>query len=104
MKKYDIYGIGAAIVDIEVVVSERFLSKNKLEKGIMTLVDEERQHQTNQCSLTSQKTPVKRNCGGSACNSIVAASNFGSKTFYSGKVADDWEGDFFVKDLNDRWC
>ena len=50
MKKYDIYGIGAAIVDIEVVVSDHFLSKNKVEKGIMTLVDEERQHQTNQRS------------------------------------------------------
>ena len=98
MKKYDVYGIGAAIVDIEVVVSDHFLSKNKVEKGIMTLVDEERQHQIIN-ALTSQKTPVKRNCGGSACNSIVAASSFGSKTFYSGKVADDWEGDFFVKDL-----
>jgi len=98
MKKYDVYGIGAAIVDIEVVVSNQFLSENKVEKGIMTLVDEERQHQLIN-ALTSQKTPVKRNCGGSACNSIVAASSFGSKTFYSGKVADDWEGDFFVKDL-----
>jgi len=98
MKKFDVYGIGAAIVDIEVVVSNQFLSENKVEKGIMTLVDEERQHQLIN-ALTSQKTPVKRNCGGSACNSVVAASSFGSKTFYSGKVADDWEGDFFVKDL-----
>ena len=38
MKKYDVYGIGAAIVDIEVVVNDHFLSKNKVEKGIMTLV------------------------------------------------------------------
>jgi len=98
MKKYDIYGIGAAIVDIEVIVTEHFLSKNKVERGIMTLVDEERQHQLIN-ALTSQTTPVKRNCGGSACNSIVAASSFGSKTFYSGKVANDWEGNFFVKDL-----
>lgn len=98
MKKYDIYGIGAAIVDIEVIVTEHFLRKNKVERGIMTLVDEERQHQLIN-ALTSQTTPVKRNCGGSACNSIVAASSFGSKTFYSGKVANDWEGDFFVKDL-----
>ena len=88
MKKYDIYGIGAAIVDIEVIVTEHFLSKNKVEKGIMTLVNEERQHQLIN-ALTSQTIPVKRNCGGSACNSIVAASSFGSKTFYSGKVADD---------------
>ena len=46
MKKYDIYGIGAAIVDIEVVVTDHFLrTKTKWKKGIMTLVDEERQHQ-----------------------------------------------------------
>ena len=32
MKKYDVYGIGAAIVDIEVVVSEHFLSKTKWKK------------------------------------------------------------------------
>ena len=54
MKKYDVYGIGAAIVDIEVVVNDHFLSKNKVEKGIMTLVDEERQHQLIN-ALTSQK-------------------------------------------------
>ena len=55
MKKYDVYGLGAAIVDIEVVVSDYFLSKNKVEKGIMTLVDEDRQHQLIN-ALTSQKT------------------------------------------------
>ena len=79
MKKYDVYGIGAAIVDIEVVVNDHFLSKNKVEKGIMTLVDEERQHQLINALIT-QNTPVKRKCGGSACNNIVAASSFGSKT------------------------
>jgi sugar/nucleoside kinase (ribokinase family) len=39
-------------------------------------------------------------CGGSACNSVVAASQFGSATFFSGKVADDKVGTFFAKDLN----
>ena len=29
MKKYDIYGIGAAIVDIEVVVSDHFLKQKQ---------------------------------------------------------------------------
>jgi len=32
MKKYDIYGIGAAIVDTEVIVSDDFLKKMKLIK------------------------------------------------------------------------
>ena len=42
MKKYQIYGVGAALVDTEVVVSDEFLQKNGIEKGVMTLVDESR--------------------------------------------------------------
>ena len=40
MKKYQIYGIGAALVDTEVIVSDKFLKLNAIEKGVMTLVDE----------------------------------------------------------------
>ena len=98
MKKYDIYGIGSAIVDTEVVVSDSFLKENEISKGLMTLVEENRQSSLIG-SLTSQRIPVKRSCGGSACNTVVAASRFGSKAFFSGKVASDDEGDFFVKDL-----
>jgi len=43
---------------------------------------------------------MDRKCGGSACNSIVAASSFGADAFYAGKVASDEDGRFFVKDLN----
>ena len=43
MKKYNIYGIGAALVDTEVEVSDEFLSKASIDKGVMTLVDEARQ-------------------------------------------------------------
>ncbi len=98
MAKYNIYGIGAAIVDTEVVVSDSFLNENEIGKGLMTLVDEERQKYLID-SLTTQSIPVKRSCGGSACNSVVAASRFGSSAFFSGKVANDEEGVFFVKDL-----
>ena len=98
MKKYHIYGIGAALVDTEVVVTDSFLSKNKIDKGVMTLVDEARQLDLLN-ALDALTTQVKLQCGGSACNSIVAASYFGSKTFYSGKVADDDDGKFFVNDL-----
>tara|TARA_B110001469_G_scaffold116126_1_gene121106 strand:+ start:150 stop:1145 length:996 start_codon:yes stop_codon:yes gene_type:complete len=98
MKKYQIYGIGAALVDTEVVVTDAFLSTNKIDKGLMTLVDEERQFHLLD-ALKSHSHRVKRSCGGSACNSIVAASCFGLKAFYSAKVADDEDGRFFVEDL-----
>ena len=37
MKKYQIYGVGAALVDTEVVVTDEFLSTYKIDKGVMTL-------------------------------------------------------------------
>ena len=96
MKKYQIYGVGAALVDTEVVVTNEFLSTHKIDKGIMTLVDEERQFEL-LAALDSHH--VKRSCGGSACNTIVAASCFGSTGFYSAKVAADNDGQFFIDDL-----
>ena len=96
MKKYQIYGVGAALVDTEVVVTNEFLSTHKIDKGIMTLVDEERQVEL-LAALDSYH--VKRSCGGSACNTIVAASCFGSTGFYSAKVAEDNDGRFFIEDL-----
>ena len=81
MKKYNIYGIGAAIVDTEVVVTESFIKENEIGKGLMTLVDVERQKYLMD-SLTTQRVPVKMSCGGSACNSVVAASMFGSRAFF----------------------
>jgi len=96
MKKYQIYGVGAALVDTEVVVTNDFLSTHKIDKGIMTLVDEERQFEL-LSALDSHH--VKRSCGGSACNTIVAASCFGSTGFYSAKVAEDDDGRFFIEDL-----
>lgn len=98
MKKYQIYGLGAALVDIVVSVTDEFLSINKLDKGIMTLVDEDRQFYL-LSALKQNSRHVKSSSGGSACNSIVAASCFGLKTFYSGKVADDAYGKFFIEDL-----
>jgi sugar/nucleoside kinase (ribokinase family) len=96
MKKYQIYGVGAALVDTEVLVTDDFLRVNNLDKGVMTLVDEDRQFYLID---TLNSYQVKRSCGGSACNTIVAASCLGSKTFYSGKVANDDDGKFFVEDL-----
>ena len=99
MKTYDVYGIGAALVDIEYKVDDNFLQQNQVDKGLMTLVDEDRQYQLI-ANLQSHSQLVKRSCGGSACNTVVATSGFGAKAFYAGKVASDEEGVFFIKDLN----
>jgi len=98
MATYSIYGIGAALVDTEIEVSDAFLSSAGIDKGVMTLVDEAR-HSELLSALTSDDYKVLRKCGGSVCNSVVAASTLGSRTFFSGKVADDSDGELYINDL-----
>jgi hypothetical protein len=38
MKKYDIFGIGAALVDTEIVVTDDFLAEHRVVKGLMTIL------------------------------------------------------------------
>lgn len=97
MHGYHIYGLGAALVDTEIEVNDEFLQQAKIEKGLMTLVDEARQAELLSL-MESHLVGSKRSSGGSACNSIIAASYFGAKTFYSCKVANDDNGRFFQKD------
>lgn len=99
MGNYHIYGIGAALVDTEIEVSDQDLANFKIDKGVMTLVDEERQHELMD-HLSDHLVASKRASGGSACNTIIAASYFGAKNFYSCKVADDENGEFYLNDLN----
>ena len=100
MTKYDIYGIGAALVDTEIELSDEDLSNLNLDKGIMTLVDEDNQHKLVN-ALEGHLVASKKASGGSAANSIIAASYFGSRTYYSCKVADDENGSFYLNDLTE---
>ncbi|NNF21324.1 MAG: adenosine kinase [Saprospiraceae bacterium] len=96
MKKYDVYGIGNALVDMEFQVEDSFYEENGIDKGLMTLVDEERQ---NTLMNVIDQSKAKMKSGGSAANSIIAVSQFGGKGYYSCKVADDALGDFYLNDL-----
>src|SRR5690349_22873942 len=96
MKKYDVLGIGNAIVDIVTEVEFDFFDKNNIEKGVMTLVDEKRQLEL--MKVIDMKRS-KMTGGGSAGNTVVAASQFGGKAFYSCLVAKDELGKFFLDDI-----
>ena len=100
MRKYNIYGIGAALVDTEVEVSDDFLSKAGIDKGVMTLVDEARQAELLGV-LSTETGSMLRKCGGSVCNSVVAASSLGAQAFFSGKVSDDDDGQLYIDDLKE---
>jgi sugar/nucleoside kinase (ribokinase family) len=98
MKQYHLYGIGAALVDTEITLSDADLVQMAVAKGVMTLVDEKRQNQLIEY-LQHHLVASHRASGGSAANSIIAASYFGCKNVYSCKVADDENGRFYLQDL-----
>ena len=98
MKKFKVYGIGNALVDTEIQVQDEELASMGVEKGVMTLVDEQRQDELIQ-HLQGHLVAAQRASGGSAANSVIATAQFGGPSFYSCKVADDDNGDFYLTDL-----
>jgi len=98
MKKYAAYGIGAALVDTEIKVEDRELEKMGVEKGIMTLVDANRQVEL-LGHLEGHLVKANHASGGSAGNSMIATAQFGGPTFMSCKVAADADGDIYIADL-----
>tara|TARA_R110000868_G_scaffold259361_2_gene517171 strand:- start:39251 stop:40243 length:993 start_codon:yes stop_codon:yes gene_type:complete len=98
MKKYNVYGIGNALVDLEFKISESFIKEHEVEKGLMTLVDETKQ---TQLINAINHADTERKSGGSAANTVIAVSQFGGKAYYSCKVASDEFGDFYIHDLKE---
>lgn len=96
--KYDIYGIGNALVDQEFEVTDEFFSAAGIEKGMMTLIEAD-QLTTMMEQLNKQFGVKKRACGGSAANTVIGASHFGANCFYTCHVANDEAGDFYVADI-----
>lgn len=96
MKQYDVYGIGNALVDLEFQVSDEMLGSLGVDKGLMTLIEEDRHHE-----LVRQLSSLdhKKASGGSAANSVIALAQLGGKGYYSCKVASDDFGDFYLHDM-----
>lgn len=97
-KKYNVYGIGNALVDIEFEVVDSFLEKHGVEKGVMTLVDEDTQF-----TLIDDinRAEAVQKPGGSAANTLYAVNQFGGTAFYSCKVAADSFGDSYLENMKE---
>jgi len=96
-RKYDVYGIGNALLDIVVEVEDEFFTQNNVEKGLMTLVDEPRQKEL---VAAINLGDSDKQCGGSAANTVIAVSQFGGSSFYACKVAKDDLGRFYLEDMS----
>ena len=95
-KKYNVVGIGNAIVDVVVYVEDDFLAVNDLEKGIMKIVEEDQIKK-----LHSKIDMVKQVSGGSAANTISGLAILGNSVAFIGKVKNDRLGRSFEKSLKE---
>ncbi|WP_136685073.1 adenosine kinase [Falsirhodobacter xinxiangensis] len=94
MKKFQVVGIGNAMVDVLARADEAFLAAHGIEKGIMQLIDMPRA-----VELYAHIGPAREISGGSAANTIAGIAHLGGRTAYVGKVKDDQLGAIFAHDL-----
>ncbi len=92
--RYDVLGIGNAIVDVITRTDEKFLLQQGMNKGGMALIDEKRAE-----AIYKAMGPAVEMSGGSAANTIVGAASLGARAAFIGKVKDDPLGRAFSHDI-----
>jgi sugar/nucleoside kinase (ribokinase family) len=92
--RFDVLGIGNAIVDVIARAEDDFLVGQGMNKGAMALIDEARAE-----AIYDAMGPATESSGGSAANTIVGVASFGARAAFIGKVKDDDLGQAFAHDI-----
>jgi sugar/nucleoside kinase (ribokinase family) len=92
--RYDVLGIGNAIVDVLARAEEDFLLRQGMRKGGMALIDADRAE-----AIYQAMGPAVEVSGGSAANTIVGVASLGARAAFIGKVKDDMLGRAFAHDI-----
>jgi sugar/nucleoside kinase (ribokinase family) len=92
--RYDVLGIGNAIVDVLARTEDDFLVKQGMNKGAMALIDEARAQ-----AIYDAMGPAVEISGGSAANTIVGLASLGGRGAFVGRVKNDNLGHAFSHDI-----
>ncbi|MGB5949630.1 MAG: adenosine kinase [Parvibaculum sp.] len=92
--KFDVAGIGNALVDVIADSDDRFLIANGIEKGGMTLIDAARADE-----LYGRMGQAIEMSGGSCANTIAGLASLGGRGAFFGKVKNDQLGAVFAHDI-----
>lgn len=104
-QRYDVLGIGNAIVDIISLADDKVLDLLGLQKGTMMLVDEQKTeflYNYISCIKEDFLTPPKEMSGGCAGNTVAGITSFGGSAAFIGKISDDYFGERFAEKLRAR--
>jgi sugar/nucleoside kinase (ribokinase family) len=96
--KYDIFGIGSALMDFLIEVEHDELIELNLKKGQFHLIDE---NQSKELLKKLEKYNVKTSPGGSSANTLYGAALLGSNVVFCGKVGKDKHGDIYEQKMVD---
>ena len=97
MTKYQVVGIGNAVVDVITQSTDAFLNEMSIDKGIMQLVDQDRSE-----ALFNKIDQSVQTSGGSVANTVAGVGSLGLKTAFIGRVRDDALGKFYAKSMIDE--
>lgn len=96
-KKYDVVGIGNAIVDVISHGTDDFLANMGITKGIMQLVERERAELLYAAMNDRTQAP-----GGSVGNTLAGIGTLGLSTAFVGRVKNDPLGQFYAERMIDE--
>jgi sugar/nucleoside kinase (ribokinase family) len=91
--RFDVVGIGNALVDVIAHADDSFIDQHELVKGSMTLVDTDRA-----LHIYKALGGAIEMSGGSAANTMCGVASFGGSAAYIGKVSNDELGQVFGHD------
>ena len=94
MSRFDVVGIGNAIVDVIAPAPDGFLDAMGIEKGVMQLVDRDRAEALYDAMERRTEAP-----GGSVANTLAGLGALGSRCGFAGRVADDALGRFYAEGM-----
>ena len=94
MSKFQVVGIGNAIVDVISQSDDSFLDLMGIQKGIMQLIEKERGELLYGAMTNRVQAP-----GGSVANTLAGLGNLGLSTAFIGRVNDDALGRFYAQEM-----
>ena len=97
--KYDVVGLGNALLDFQVRVPFEALSELQVVKNSMTLVAEADQHKALSYIKEKYHSGCQISSGGCAANTLAGLANYGGSGFFFGRVGSDDNGRHYREDL-----
>lgn len=97
IKRFDVLGLGNAMIDVFVEGDDTLLQKFHLDKKTMTLINETKAEQMYKTLSIS-----KEMSGGGEANVVAAVTSLGGTGAFIGKVKNDMLGQRFIEKLHGR--